>query len=87
MLKTWQLNLADELIFFIKKGIISHFHPGDTIKYEKKNKQGKITQTEIFIADGVNFFDGKVCCGTKKKLFKFCRRTNKVVFQLQEKDS
>ena len=29
---------------FHKKGIISPFHPGDTIKYEKRNKYGKISE-------------------------------------------
>ena len=59
---------------FHKKGIISPFHPGDTIKYEKKNKQGEITQTEIFIADGIDVFNNQIKNGTKRKHFKFCKR-------------
>ena len=59
---------------FHKKGIISPFHPGDTIKYEKRNKYGKITKIEIFVINGIDIFSSKVLNGTKGKLFKFCKK-------------
>ena len=49
-------------------------HPGDIVKYEKHNKINGNIKTEIFVADGLDISNNKVCYGTKNKKFKYCKR-------------
>lgn len=60
---------------FHKDKQIAPIHSGDIVKYEKKNKIKGNIKTLIFIAEGINFANGKVEHNTtKNKKLKYCKR-------------
>lgn len=59
---------------FHKQQLIAPIHAGDKVKYKKINKINKKTKSSIFIVDGVNMSENKVCHGTQNKQLKYCQR-------------
>lgn len=71
-----KIKPAKRTYTYHKKCEISPFHPGDTIKYEKKNKIKGNTKRAIFVATSIVITGQKVCYGNNKKnkKIKFCKR-------------
>jgi hypothetical protein len=65
---------AARVYTFHKEWKIPPIHPGDTVKYEKKNKVKGNTKIATFVATSVRMDEEKVEHGTKTKRLKYCRR-------------
>lgn len=56
-----------------RNGLWSGIHAGDIVKYEKHNKTGGNTKSDVFVADRVKLSGGTACFGTKSRNLKYCR--------------